>query len=181
MKVNRPHTVPNLVPPPHLLELPPPLPTIAHQHFNLVNPWSSCTIIPSNAHSTCTTALLHKQNKPNWALPIPLAPCQPRRPLLAQTIVMPSHTIVVVPGDANPQLHLVRATLLFSSQCATEHLLALASHCLPLPVGCPWVTEEESKTLLPCTPLKVRIWWWVLQPRSLDCLTEGIPIWEKWS
>ena len=52
----------------------------------------------------------------------------------------------------------VRATLLFSSQCASERLLALTNPCWPLPEGCPWFTEVESKALLPYTPLKVKIW-----------------------
>ena len=52
----------------------------------------------------------------------------------------------------------VRATLLFSSQRASERLLALTNPCWPLPEGCPWFTEVESKALLPYTPLKVKIW-----------------------
>ena len=52
----------------------------------------------------------------------------------------------------------VRATLLFSSQRALERLLALTNPCWPLPIGCSWFTEVESKALLPYTPLKVKIW-----------------------
>ena len=52
----------------------------------------------------------------------------------------------------------VRATLLFSSQRAAERLLALTNPCWSLPIGCSWFTEVESKALLPCTPLKVKIW-----------------------
>ena len=52
----------------------------------------------------------------------------------------------------------VRATLLFSSQRASERLLALTNPCWSLPEGCPWFTEVESKALLPYTPLKVKIW-----------------------
>ena len=52
----------------------------------------------------------------------------------------------------------VGATLLFSSQCATERLLALSSYNLTLPVGCPRFTEDKSKALLTYTLLKVRLW-----------------------
>ena len=52
----------------------------------------------------------------------------------------------------------VRATLLFSSQRAAERLLALTNPCWSLPIGCSWFTEDESKALLPYTPLKVKIW-----------------------
>ena len=56
------------------------------------------------------------------------------------------------------RLKAVRATLLFSSQRASERLLALTNPCWPLPIGCSWFTEVESKALLPYTPLKVKIW-----------------------
>ena len=52
----------------------------------------------------------------------------------------------------------VRATLLFGSQRATERLLALTNPCWSLLVGCPRFTEDESKALLTYTPPKVRLW-----------------------
>ena len=54
--------------------------------------------------------------------------------------------------------HIVRATLLFSSQRAAERLLALTNPCWSLLIGCSWFTEVESKALLPYTLLKVKIW-----------------------
>ena len=71
---------------------------------------------------------------------------------------------------------IVRATLLFSSQRAAEHLLALTNPCWSLPIGCSLVHRGRIKGTITLHPAKSEDMVMSATTTNLASLIEGIPM-----
>ena len=71
---------------------------------------------------------------------------------------------------------IVRATLLFSSQRAAEHLLALTNPCWSLPIGCSLVHRGRIEGTITLHPAKSEDMAMSATTTNLASLIEGIPM-----
>ena len=69
----------------------------------------------------------------------------------------------------------VRATLLFSSQRAAEHLLALTNPCWSLPIGCSLVHRGRIESTITLHPAKGEDMAMSATTTILASLIEGVP------
>ena len=101
-------------------------------------------------------------------------------PTLPMCFPSPSSSLsslcITINGNNDRNQHInVRATLLFSSQRAAEHLLALTNPCWSLPIGCSLVHRGRIESTITLHPAKGEDMAMSATTMILASLIEGVP------